>query len=185
MTKFDTLSDQELSLLLNEGNRHVFDFIYRKYLPGLLRFAMRNIYVREDCEEIIQDAFLSIWARHSELQVESFQNYLLTMVRNRVLNYLKHRDVRKVYDNHFKMFSSVYDTIDVDKIDQEFIYKSIELKLSQLPSRQQEAFRLRLHEHLSNADIAERMNVSKKTIEKYIFEAFSHLKTSFSIFPKG
>ena len=177
------MSDRELSLLLNAGDKEVFAYIYRKYLPGLYRFASRNIPVREDCEEIIQEIFLSIWAIRSEIQIDSFQNYLLTMVRNRVMNYFRHRDVKKAYDHHFRIFSSLFETIDEERMDREVIHKRIEEKISLLPSRQQEAFRLRLHEHLSNGDIAARMNVSKKTIEKYIFQAFSHLKTSLKPHP--
>jgi RNA polymerase sigma-70 factor (ECF subfamily) len=45
-----------------------------------------------------------------------------------------------------------------------------------LPARCREAFQLRLEQNLSNSEIAQRMHISKRTVEEYMTTAFAHLR---------
>ena len=54
-----------------------------------------------------------------------------------------------------------------------------------LPERCQEAMRLRLTANLFNAEIADRMNISKRTLEVYMFKAFTHLRASYNKSSRG
>ena len=171
-------SDANLVLALNRGDRRAFEVIYHKYVRDLFAYARRNISSKEDCEEIIQDVFESIWARHETLKVDTLRFYLLSMVKYKIARYFQHNSVKKKYLDHYRAFEAVYVHLEDHPVDPDLLRKLIDESLFRLPERCQVAFRLRLHENLSNSDIARRMNITKKTVEVYMFQAFKLLKVS-------
>jgi RNA polymerase sigma-70 factor (family 1) len=179
MTPYQNHSDAELAALLNSGDKIAFETIYRRYASGLYGFARKSIGVKEDCEEIIQEVLESLWARRESLgHVTVLSAYLFRMVKYKVIRYFQRHSVRKKYDEHFRLFEVVYESISEDERDPSSILVMIEKGLSQLPERCQLAFKLRLTENLSNGAIAKRMNIKKSTVENYIVAALSHLRAS-------
>ncbi len=172
-------TDVELVALLTAGDKKAFEAIYRKYARDLYRYARKNIPLKEDCEEIIQDIFESLWVRHETLQVKTLRSYLFNMVRYKVIRYCQHKTVKKKYADHYRLFEAVYDNVNEAERDTSSTYAMIEKSISILPERCQVAVKLRLDENLSNGDIAKRMNITKKTVEMYMFKAFSHLRSSY------
>ena len=171
-------SEPQLLALLNEGHRGAFDMIYRRYAKELFRYARKNISVKEDCEEIIQDVFVSLWARHETLRITSLRAYLINMVRYKMIRYFRHNEAKKKYAEHYRFFELVYDSIQEEERGPDAIMTMMEKSIADLPHRCQVAIKLRISENLSNREIAERMNITKKTVELYMFKAFSHLRAS-------
>ena len=171
-------TDADLVIALNGGDRKAFEAIYRRYVSDLFSYARRNISSKEDCEEIVQDIFESIWTRHTTLRVNSLRFYLISMAKYKIIRYFQHNAVKRKYQDHYRAFEVVYDTLEDQPPNAETIQKLIDKSLIELPERCQLAFRLRLHENLSNTDIARRMNITKKTVEVYMFQAFKHLRAS-------
>ena len=172
-------SDSNLLAALLEGDSTSFSLIYRKYAAELYHYARKNIATKEDCEEIIQEVFLSLWAQHKSLQIQSLRHYLFNAVRYKIIRYFQHSAVKAKYEAHYKYFEShIYEEGGERTPEPEQIREKILQQLKPLPERCQEAFRLRLMENLSNHEIAERMNIAKKTVELYMFKAFNHLRTN-------
>jgi RNA polymerase sigma-70 factor (ECF subfamily) len=180
MNEHTLISDDQLIGLLKEGNPEAFAIIYKRYARLLYQFAARNIPSHEDCEEIIQDIFESLWVRRDSLRILSLRHYLYNAVRYKVIRYFQHHSVKRKYATHYRFFSEVYEHIEKDDRDPAELIAAIEQLTDQLPERCRVAFRLRLYENLSNTEIAERMNITKKTVEIYMFKAFEHLRNSYS-----
>lgn len=173
-------TDAELVAALNRGDKKAFEIIYRTYVSPLTRYARKNIYTKEDCEEIIQEIFESLWARHKTLRIEVLHSYLMKMVRYKIIRYYQHAAIKRKYAEYFILFEAVYNQLDhVDAADASPVQALIDKSITQLPGRCQAALQLRLKENLSNVEIAKRMNISKKTVENYIVMALNHLRTSF------
>jgi RNA polymerase sigma factor (sigma-70 family) len=173
-------SDIELLRLLIEGDDRAFEVIYTRYAGRLYSYARKNMPRKEDCEEIIQEVFESIWLRHEDLtNVTMLEPYLFRMVKYKVIRYFQHSAVKRKYEEHFKLFESIYDSLEEFEKEPSLIQKVIEKGLAGLPDRVGQAMRLRLHENLSNEDIARRMNIKKIVVEKYIGIAKSHLRASY------
>ena len=175
-------SDSQLVDLLITGDNTAFETIYRRYAADLYKYARRNISVKEDCEEIIQEVFESLWARHDKLQHVTAQEgylkgYLINMVRYKIIRYFKNSEIKKRYAEHFRLFEAVYDNI-MEEESEISTQAIINRGLAELPERCQMAVKLRLTENLSNSDIAKRMNIKKGTVENYMVTALSHLRAS-------
>lgn len=179
MNTYEHYTDSDLVALLVKGNAKAFEAIYMKYSPELYAYARRNVPTEEDCEEIVQDVFEEIWQQHHKLTfVTVLKGYLYRLLRFRIVRYFRHENVRRRYEEHYKLFEAMYDTFSEGAID-EGINEKIEEGLAALPERCQEAVKLRLKENLSNDDIAVRMNIKKSTVENYMAAAVKHLRATF------
>lgn len=176
----DQHSDTELIALLNKGDIKAFEVIYRRYATDLFRYARKNIARKEDCEEIIQEVFTSLWERHQSVHIVSLKYYLLNSVRYKIIRFIQHNKVKRKYEEHYKFFEVMYESMEEDKRTPEAILETLINLISGLPDRCQVAIKLRLHENLSNGEIAERMNITKKTVEVYMLKAFDHFRASYN-----
>jgi len=163
---------------LATGDNEAFSLIYHRYVPELLRFTRRTVFRPEDAEEIVQDVFESLWVRRTRLgHVVSLRSYLYSAVRYKLIRYINHSQVRKRYEEHYRLFESLFDALPEDGRVQEGLLGRLLAALEDLPSRCSEAMNLRLTQNLSNSEIATRMGISKETVENYMVKALAHLKT--------
>lgn len=86
--------DNETLLLaaLKMDSHEAFVQIFRRYYPDLVFFVSRFIPDMETCEDIVQEAFIKIWANRKFLEIRtSLKTYLVSLVQNLALNEIKHR----------------------------------------------------------------------------------------------
>jgi RNA polymerase sigma-70 factor (family 1) len=177
MHEYNTLSDGELLTLLSQGNAKAFEAIYKRYVAELFRYARKNISTKEECEEIVQEIFESLWHKRQTQQILNLRYYLVSIVRYKIIKHIQQSTQWRKYALHYKFFESVYDGTE-QELPSEVIQSRIVNAISQLPERCQVAIKLRLFQNLSNTEIAHHMNITKKTVEVYMVKAFSHLRSS-------
>lgn len=168
-------SDVKLISLINADDHDAFEFMYRTYVHQLYAFARKNISSKEDCQEIVHDIFLDLWQRRNKLlHVTSIKGYLFSAVRYKMIRYIQHSKVKLTYRDHFIAFETHYQSpvIDENVVD---IRALILQGIADLPARCQQVVELRL-ENLSNAEIADRMSITKRSVENYIVTALRHLR---------
>ena len=170
-------SDEMLISLLRAGNQKAFAAIYNRYVGELYRHAKRVLANKEDCEEILQEVFEYLWKNHKAINIKSLRAYLYKAVANKVTDHLKKGYLHKRYVEHFKLFEAVYSHAE----NKDSVEHIIESGLRQLPERVQMAIRLRLTENLTNDEIAQRMNVTNKTIENYMHQVYTHFRVTYSL----
>lgn len=190
MRPYQNHTDATLVTALNQGDTKAFELIYRTYAPEVFRHIQRNITTREDCEEILQDVFESLWAKRKDLKILALRPYIFAMARYKIIRYFQHNKTRKRYARHFLLFEAVFHYVfeeeEQESIDPDTLRSLLDNCLSELPGRCEAAFRLRLTENLSNAEIARRMNIKKDTVENYMIRALRHLRESYrSIYKTG
>ncbi len=180
MNNFCNRTDEELIVALNQGDRGAFSYIYSQYSLDLMSYIRRSIIVKEDCEEIIQEVFVSLWERHRTLQkMASIRGYLFKMVKYKIVDYLRHSLVKKRYEEHYVFFAEVFENLNDSFEETSNFQVLMEKRISELPNRCQTAFRLRLHDNLPYKEIADRMKISTSTVEKHISTALQHLRNGY------
>ena len=69
-----------------------FSELYLIYYPKLVRFAKEFVMSEEDAENITQDVFTDLWEKRESMNhIENMNAYLFRLVRNKCLDYLKHK----------------------------------------------------------------------------------------------
>lgn len=172
-------SDSELLVMLANGSKPAFEIIYRNYVSELYRFARSRISSGEDCREMVQDVFESLWVRRESLNIDSLKSYLFSSIRYMIIRYFYQRGVKQRYLEHYNTFSELFDTIATPDEDAEGLQCALIKALDGLPERCRIAMTMRLRENLTNREIAERMHVTRKTVENYMTQAIRHLRATF------
>jgi RNA polymerase sigma-70 factor (ECF subfamily) len=172
----ETNSDNELFLELKKDNEIAFEQLFNKYYASLCLFTFQFLHDREMAEEIVQEVFVKIWAKRKTLQIEtSVKRYLLSSVRNQSLNLIQHEKVEKRYARQAQL-----GTMGEQNLDPYFLEvglrRKIEQSISLLPEKRREIFRLSREEGLKYQEIANRLNISVKTVETHMGLALKQLK---------
>jgi RNA polymerase sigma factor (sigma-70 family) len=176
MNQYHDHTDADLVELLQSGDTKAFEAIYKRYAPALYRFAHQNIPVKEECREVLQDIFEYLWTKRSSLQILNLKPYLYNMVRYRVIRYFRRTSNEQKYAQHYFLFEAALTSLPEEEWSSEKIRLHMLNNLDGLGERAKIAFRLRLLENLSNSEIAERMQISKLTVESYIVKVFNHFR---------
>lgn len=149
--------------------------IFRKYYPDLVLFASRFILDSETCEDIVQEAFIKIWANRKILEIRtSLRTYLISLVQHLALNEIKHRKVRTLYqDTYHEMILAL-------PADEHVFYTELndamQKLLSQLEPEVLETYSLSRTHHLKYTEIAQKLNISVRTVEARVSKAVKFLQ---------
>lgn len=160
---------------LQYGEASAFKEIYIKYYSPLCEYTSQYI-ADEDAEELVQNLMLFIWENRKTLFItQSLKSYLFIAAKHRCLNAIK----LKVY--HEKVHSQIYEKLK-DQFEDPDFYLIHELTLrigkaiEKLPLKYKETFKLSRFGEQSNAQIAEKFNISIKTVEYRISQALKILR---------
>ncbi|WP_051539083.1 RNA polymerase sigma-70 factor [Prolixibacter bellariivorans] len=129
-------------------------------------------------EDIVQEVFFKLWTDKGRIAIEtSVKAYLYQMVRNTSLNYLKHKNVIKQYEIANKDESNyIGESLDELLIGKELNAK-IQAAIEKLPTERRKVFLLSRMDGLKYKEIAEKLNISIKTVENQMGKALSTLRT--------
>ncbi|HEY3404715.1 MAG TPA: RNA polymerase sigma-70 factor [Ohtaekwangia sp.] len=173
-----TPTDTDLLHQLRLGEESAFTLLYKRYASPLLHYTATRI-PREDAEEIVQEVFVSLWARRESLRAEvEVKPYLFASVKYMIIRYMQKQKVKQKHAEHVRAFAELYESVkeEHDLRDMHNVQLLLEKGLEELPERCRQAVRLRVFENLSNSEIAERMKISKPTVENYMVSAVKYLK---------
>ncbi len=171
-------NDTVLIASLKRGDHLAFEQIYRQSAVKLLQYIFGRVHNREVSEELLQDVFLSLWARRAELNIRSsLESYLFGAAKYQILGYIRSEKMQQKYVDHLALFTATLDNATEDLMDMTDLKAVIDEHLSSLPPKCGQAFRLSRFEHKTIAEIATEMGISTRTVENYLTQALKHLRT--------
>lgn len=170
----------EEKILVNhllEGDQTAFELLFRFYYPGLVIFAKQIVLDTAEAEEIVQDFFVQLWTGRKNIKnSSSLKNYFFVSVKNRAFNFLKKEQIKVKTLNELKLMveSDMLFQPDVFVISE--LQEQINIAFTKLPDRTREIFLLSRTKGYSNDELAEQLNLSKRTIETQISNALKILR---------
>ena len=157
--------------------RDHFDQIYVSYYARMLRFAKEYVLFDEEAENIVQDVFLLLWEKRHVLDVQvSLTAYLLTLVKNRCLDYLRRSEVADEYKQELEAKRSSLEQFDYLFESEAEIERQIATAIEKLPYRCREIFVKSRIEGKKYREIATELNLSENTVENQIGIALKKLR---------
>nr|WP_121269201.1 RNA polymerase sigma-70 factor [Pedobacter schmidteae] len=169
LTQLNKYTDQQLLDLILEGDRKAFDQIYIRYWKRLLTYSGKIVRDEEEAQDIVQEVFVSFWKRRSELgDLDCLSSYLHGAIRFRSLGYIRSNLYKHNYLESLKSFFEEGTDMVNEHIDREELNAVIHSEISKLPPKMREIFILSRMEQMSHREIAERLNISDKTVKKQI-----------------
>jgi len=169
--------DEKLLAKFRDGDMGAFQKIYSTYCEPLYRFAYSYLKDSFESEEIIQDVFLKVWEKRADVDLQkSFKSYLYRITVNKIFNELKHRVVKQKYEQHALNFDQITGETPESSIEFQELNKKLELLLARLPEQQRKILIMSRWKGLSNAEIAETLDISLRTVENQIYRAAKFVK---------
>lgn len=164
-------------------NKIVFDFIFHYYYSGLCAFAERITGNQFAAEDIVQDLFVTLWIKSDQVEISSsLKNYLFTAVKNRSMDFLKHDKKKTQLKTTSDKLQNYNENLSVFWLAESELEALVEKSLNKLPPRCREIIVLSRFEGLKNQEIADKLGISKRTVELQISNALKHLRTDLKPF---
>lgn len=168
MRDLTTYEDPALLQALRAGDETAFTQIYKRYWRKLYIIAYQRLGSRHSAEDVVHEVFTSLWKNRSAAEIRSLYAYLAAATRYAVFNEVARSGRRSP--------AEIPDIAEDQTIDLNFLQRMIAEEIHQLPDRCRLVFRYSRETGLSNREIATRMGISEKAVEKHITKAISHLR---------
>ena len=172
-------AEKILVINLKNGDEKSFNILYGKYYPVLFSFSVKYLKSKEDAEEIVQNLFFKIWERRGDLNEElNFKSYLFQIAVNDIYNKFKKRVHEKKYHDYIKEVQGnpEYIAISDNRFDFQDILDWVKKLIDNFPPQRKQIFTLNKIDGFSNSEIAEKLNVSVRSIENQVFRGVKSLR---------
>ena len=169
-------TDAELLELLGKDADKAIEVLFRQYYSYVCKMVYQVVPEANVAEDLAQDIFFEIWRRKDQLKVTSIRAYLRRAALNRTLNYLRDRKIKWENDQALPDLQSE-EVPTNEPVETAELEKFIKQAITQLPEKCRMVFILSRFEELSYQEIAEKLNISIKTVENQISKALKHLRT--------
>jgi len=172
----------QIKLWLQDEEK-AFEELFAYYYPRLYRYAFRYLKNEFWAEELSMEVLARVWEKKTAItNHETFENYLFTAARNHLINHWQRKIdgllsletlPAGVGEAKGNAASSSYDPL---------LYKELENvyhnSLSELPPQRRLIFLLHRNERLSYKEIAQKLNISPRTVENQIGAALKQLRVA-------
>lgn len=168
---------------LRRSDREAFAELFEAMHGPLIRYAIQLTNDEAQAYDVVQDAFLKLWAMRTKVDAgRSLKALLYTMVRNRSLNHLRLVQTRQSKIEAMSTMDSPPPVQADERIDADALARRIRKWINELPPKRREAFELSRFDGLSHAEIAEVMGITPRTVTNHIMMALQHVRDRFKNF---
>jgi RNA polymerase sigma-70 factor (family 1) len=159
---------------IRDNNVEAYRTLYAQFYASLCVYALRYVQDKHVAEDCVQEVFLKIWKDRNLINItSSVRSYLLVSVRNTCLNLIEKQKLEFTYEQHILATYDPFEEDDLYSIEE--LTNLIEEAINKLPEKYQQVFRMSRFDNLKNKEIAERLNISIKTVEAYMTKSLKML----------
>lgn len=173
----DNTPPKELINLLVQGDVKAFDAVFMLYSGKVYNTMMKLLNDSDLAEDLVQDIFLSLWEKRSNINPElNFEAYIAIIARNMAYHELGNAMRRSHLSVELDQASLVTESEWEEEIDAKSFKEYLMQVIAQFPKVRKEVFVMSRFDQLSNAEIAQRLKISERTVESHIYKALQELR---------
>lgn len=164
-----TLADEDLMTLVQDGAAHAFEVLFDRHADVAFSLAYRMCGRRSMAEDVVQDAFLSLWRSGASYDRArgSVRSWVLSVVHNRAIDAFRREAVRTsrdVRDEHVAehVAASEQTETEVERRDEA---RHVRSALGELPADQRQVIELAFFGGFTHTQIAEMLKLPAGTVK--------------------
>ena len=160
----------------NLQNRGMVASIYKKYYTDLKQYLVSYTHDVMAAEDMLQDLFIKVMALDM-IADETAKNLLLVMAKRMIIDDARHKAFVRESEKQMQLsMSSMDNNSVVRRIEAADILSFERHHLSEMPIKRANIYKMYKHEGCSADEIAEKLKLSKRTVETHIYHSTKDMK---------
>jgi RNA polymerase sigma-70 factor (ECF subfamily) len=172
MPNYNKFDDRSLVQKIIQSDERAFKELFYRHYDPLYMFCYRRLKSADIAGDIIQDVFMRLWQKRSELDANrSIKAYLFQMAQNIIIDFFRKKTTQRAYQEKRvaeNVFSLVDESFEVEE--------KVNDALQKLPENLKTVFLMSRFDGLKYAEIAESLDISVKTVENRMTKALKLLR---------
>lgn len=162
-------------------DRAQFKGLFDQFYEPLRNFVYYKTGDIDVAEDLIQEVMVKLWEKRATVKVETVKSYLYTMANNLMINRFKHQQVvyqfqaEAVHNMKGATAETPQFTMEVSEFEQH-----LQRVLASIPENNRMVFLMNRIEKLTYREIAERLELSVKAVEKRMEKALQIIRAEIS-----
>jgi len=182
------MRDDRIRHLLHASPATAIRLLYEDYYHKLKSIALRYTGDEESAADAVQEVFLSIWENAGRISREheySVLQYLVKAVRNRAISHYRQSAGTTMVSETFLDNTSADEMSVEGVIIREETIDEVRNLIATFPQKEKECLMMKLDEQLSTQQMAERLNVTVKAVERSLTSGRKRLKALWMVLNKN
>ncbi len=151
--------------------REMFERVYTENYLRLYYYALHIVNDEEAAKDILNDVFVALWKNIETFKENNFNAYLMTSLRNRAVDFLRHHVLQHQYTEEYLYSAEQFYADYSDEKD-----KLVEEMMSQLSPPTDQILEMCYLKRMKYAEVAEALDISPNTVKKHIVKALKTLR---------
>lgn len=170
-------ANSHIQQLLGSDRRKALTILFETHYTMMVQAANRILKQPQSAEDLVQEIFVRLYEDASVLEnTQNFGGYLRRTAVNRAIDQFRKNSRTKSIDLDRVFDLSTSEEADVPLANSEAGQAYLEA-LEQLPPQCRVVFTLKRNEGMTNAEVADHLGISVKTVENQMTKALKRLRT--------
>ncbi len=177
------IDERDLLRRVKDDDEEAFRQIFEFYVKKVYQFVYGYLKDKFEAEDVTQNIFQKIWEKRLMIDLnQSFSGFLFTIAYRSVIDHIRKEASKKQWDRIRDIDDEEpLSHLTADSLLNNHQFESLYQKaLNALTPKRKEIFVLSRHEGLSNKEIAEKLDISLKTVENHMTAALFTLREFFN-----
>lgn len=162
---------------IRSGDQYAFERMFHTYYSKLCVFSNSYVKSLDIARDVVQEVFIKIWDNREDFEIrQSLKAYLYQAVRNQSLNQIEKNKQKRRLSESLKKHEDFLEEEHSSDLNTEELTQKIWKLVEELPERRRSIFILYRKHGLSYKEIAEVMDIKRKTVENQMGKSLQFLR---------
>lgn len=161
---------------------HNYNTIFKNHSKDVFNFLMFKYGHKQFAEDAVQESFITLWKKCSEVSLEKAKSYLYTVARNKIIDLFRGDNTAKKHVN--EQVTAIEKETPSFILEEKEFHATLNNVLAKMPEKYRIPFLLNRIEKKKYKEIAEMLDTTVKSIEKRIYNALEFLQEELQIHKK-
>ena len=154
---------------------------YTVHHAELVNYATSRLGNREESEDLVQDVFIKMMSFEGIINEATIKSFAFTIAANKIKDHLRRRIFRHKMEENAKYEMELQHSHVERVVEYHDTLRMVNDSMARLSPACAKVYRMSLFEDMTTGDIAQEMNVSKRTVESQLFTSRKQVRAMLSM----